>query len=222
MISTDIDMFRRLSEQEHQERLRVFDELIPKLTSYIRSQASWKATKLPVSYVGKDDLIEIGNIATWVAVLRWDGKRSLVNWAERMIWSRMNVMFSGLYRKKRTARVLVQGQEVTTQPLSLEDVGGALEGESVDPLETLVAEEIYGKAREQLLRRGKRVEAGVLRSLVEPDSELLELCERDAMRKGRKQVRLTSDCIASRLGVTTSRVTNAKVMIRAIFKELWE
>ena len=221
MINTDIDVFQGLSAQEYQERLRMFDQVIPELAPYIRYQAAMKATKLPVFYIGQDDLNQMGNIETWVAVLRWDGSSSLVDWAKRLIWTRMNGMFSRLYRKKRTARALVQGREVTVQTLSLEDVGGALRSESLDPTETLVADEEYARVRERLLHQNKRVAASVLRLLIYPDDELLVLCERDTMRKGRKQVRLTSCCIAMRLGVSTSKVTNAKVAIRDVFKELW-
>lgn len=221
MINTDVDVFRGLSAQEHQERLRVFDQIISELAPYIRYQAATKAAKLPVFYIGQDDLSQMGSIETWVAVLRWDGSSSLIDWAKRLIWTRMNGMFSRLYRKKRTARAVVQGREVTVQTLSLEDVGGALRSASLDPTETLVAEEEYAKVREWLLHQNKRVAAGVLRLLVYPDDELLVLCERDTMQKGRRQIRLTSCCIAMRLGVSTSKVTNAKVVIRNVFRELW-
>jgi len=222
MTNTDIDIFRGLSAQEYRERLYVFDQLMPELVPYIRFQAAMKAAKLPVSYVGEDDLVEMGHIEAWVAVLRWDGERSLVDWAKRLIWTRINGMFGRWYRKKRTARRVVQGQEVTSRPLPIEDVEGELAGESLDPAETLVAEEEYARAKARLLRRGERIEAAVLRLLVYPDDELLGLCEQDAMSKGRKSIRVTSSCIAMRLGVPTSRVTNAKVKIRDIFKELWE
>jgi len=184
MTNTDIDIFRGLSDQEYKERLYLFDQLMPELIPYIRFQAAMKAPKLPVSYVEKDDLIEMGHIEAWVAVLRWDGRSSLVDWAKRLIWTRMNGMFKRLYRKKRTARVVTQGEEVTSRTLSMEDAG-VLEGESLDPTETLMAEERYTRAKAQLLRRGERVGAAVLHLLIYPDDELLRLCEQDAVSKGR-------------------------------------
>jgi hypothetical protein len=104
LISTDFDIVRRMGTKEYQARVQMYKELIPAVTPYINSQARLKASKLPVSYMGVDDLVGIGNIEAWVAVLRWDGRVPLIAWAKRVIWTRTNLTFNHLYRKKRTAR----------------------------------------------------------------------------------------------------------------------
>lgn len=209
-----------MGTEEYRERLQMYQELIPEVTPYIKSQAYRKVTKLPVSYVGLDDLIGIGYIEAWVAVLRWNGDAPLIAWTKRVIWTRMNLTFGHLYRKKRTARVMLDGQETTSPPLSLEDIGYEPAVNS-DPVGILIAEEVYSNVRERLLDQGKRVAAGVLRLLVYPDGELLKLCQRDAIRKNRHRIRLANYSIAERLGVSTPRVANAKVLVRRMFKELW-
>lgn len=221
LVSTDFEIVRRMGVVEYQSRLQMYSELMPQMTSYIQSQAYSKASKLPVSYVGSDDLVGIGNIEAWVAVLRWDGRSPLIEWAKRLIWTRMNLTFGYLYRKKRTARVVSHGQEITSPTLSLQDI---VYDPSVnpDPVGVLIAEEVYDKVRERLLRQSDRVAAGVLRLLVHPDRELLRLCELDAILKKRQRVRVTNRCIAERLGVSIPRAVNAKILVRQVFKELWK
>jgi len=220
LISTDFDIVRRMGAEEYQSRLQIYDELIPQMASYIQSQAFRKASKLPVSYVGVDDLVGIGNIEAWVAVLRWNGSSPLIEWAKRLIWTRMNLTFGHLYRKKRTARVISQGQEITSPTLSLQDIAYD-PSVNPDPVGVLIAEEMYDNVRERLLRQSDRVAAGVLRLLVNPDRELLRLCEFDAILKRRRRVRVTNYCMAERLGISIPRVVNAKILVRQVFKELW-
>lgn len=220
LISTDFDIVRRMGGEEYQSRLQIYNELIPQMASYIQSQAFSKASKLPVSYVGVDDLVGIGNIETWVAVLRWNGDSPLIEWAKRLIWTRMNLTFGHLYRKKRTARIISQGQEITSPTLSLQDIAYD-PSVNPDPVGVLIAEEMYDNVRERLLRQSERVAAGVLRLLVNPDRELLRLCEFDAILKRRRRVRVTNYCMAERLGVSVPRVVNAKILVRQVFKELW-
>lgn len=221
LISTDFDIVRRMDVEEFQSRLQIYDELIPQMKSYIQSQAYRKASKLPVSYVGVDDLVGIGNIEAWVAVLRWDGSSPLIEWTKRLIWTRMNLTFRHLYRKKRTARVVSQGQEITSPTLSLQDI---MYDPPVDPdpVGVLIAEEVYDNVRERLLHQSERVAAGVLRLLVHPDRELLRLCELNAILKKRRRVRVTNHCIAERLGISIPRAVNAKILVRQVFKELWK
>lgn len=209
-----------MGEEEYQSRLLLYDELIPKMSSYIKSQAFRKASKLPVAYVGVDDLIGIGHIGVWVAVLRWDGSSPLIEWAKRLIWTRINLTFGHLYRKKRTARVISHGQEITSSALSLQDIAYDPPIDS-DPVGVLIADEMYSNVRELLLGKSERVAAGVLRLLVYPDRELLRLCELDSILKRRKRIRVTNFCIAERLGVSIPRVVNAKSLVRRVFKELW-
>lgn len=220
LISTDFDIVRRMGAEEYQSRLQIYDELIPQMASYIQSQAFRKASKLPVSYLGVDDLVGIGNIEVWVAVLRWNGDSPLIEWAKRLIWTRMNLTFGHLYRKKRTARVISHGQEVTSPTLSLQDIAYD-PSVNPDPVGVLIAEEMYDNVLERLLRQSDRVAAGVLRLLVNPDRELLRLCEFDAILKKRRSVRVTNHCMAERLGISVPRVVNAKILVRQVFKELW-
>lgn len=210
-----------MGAEEYQSRLQIYDDLMPQMTSYIKSQAYRKAFALPVSYVGVDDLVGIGNAEAWVAVLRWNGSSSLVEWAKRLIWTRTNLTFGYLYRKKRTARVILHGQEITSPTLSLQDI---IYDPSVDldPVGVLIAEEVYDNVREQLFRQRKRVAVGVLRLLVYPDRELLRLCELDAILKRRQRVRVTNYSIAKRLGVSIPRVATAKILVRQVFQELWK
>ena len=221
LISTDFDVVRRMGVEEFQARLQVYDELMPQMKSYIRSQAYRKASKLPVSYVGVDDLVGIGNIEAWVAVLRWDGSSPLIEWTKRLIWTRMNLTFRHLYRKKRTARVVLQGQEITSPTLSLQDIIYEPPVDP-DPVGVLIAEEVYNNVRERLLSQSNRVAAGFLRLLVHPDRELLRLCELNAIVKKRQRVRVTNHCIAERLGISIPRAVNAKMLVRQVFKELWK
>lgn len=221
LISTDFDVVRRMDTEEFQSRLQIYDELIPQVKSYIQSQAYRKASKLPVSYVGADDLVGIGNIEAWVAVLRWDGSSPLIEWTKRLIWTRMNLTFRHLYRKKRASRVISHGQEITSPTLSLQDI---IYDPPVDPdpVGVLIAEEVYDNVRERLLRQSDRVAAGVLRLLVHPDRELLRLCELNAILKKRRRVRVTNQCIAERLGISIPRAVNAKILVQQVFKELWK
>lgn len=221
LISTDFDIVRRMGADEYQSRLQIYDELIPQMSSYIKSQAFRKAPKLPVSYVGVDDLVGIGNIEAWVAVLRWDGSSPLIEWTKRLIWTRMNLTFGHLYRKKRTARVISNGREVTSPALSLQDIAYDPPVNS-DPVGVLIAEEMYSKVRERLLGQRERVAVGVLRLLVYPDRELLRLCKLDSILKRRHRVRVTNFCMAERLGVSIPRVVNAKILVRRVFRELWK
>jgi len=211
-----------MSAKEYESRLQIYYELMPQISSYIKSEAFRKALKLPVSYVGVEDLIGIGNIGAWVAVLRWDGCSPLIEWAKRIVWTRTNLAFGYLYRKKRTARVVSHEQEITSSTLSLQDIAYDPPVD-LDPVGVLIAEEMYSNVREQLLcKRGRlaRVAVGVLRLLVYPDRELLRLCELETMRKRRHFLRVTNFCIAERLGVSISGVVNAKILVRRVFREL--
>jgi len=277
MTSTDVEIVRRMSPKEYQQRLEMFYELAPVLTPYIKGQAEQKAAKLPVAYVDKYDLEAIGNAQVWIAVLRWDPKKgsSLVGWAKRLVWTNMSVMLDDLYQKKRTSRIPVSEEyvkdtirgylesldeeekrelkrrvvrsgnsltqyseehaatflarelhlEVTLPTVSLfEEVEDGvflfetMEGESTDPIGALIADELYTYVRQQLLRQGKRVASGVLRFIVHPDEELLRLCEENARRRN-GPVCLTNSCIASRLGISISKVADARAAIRKVFRE---
>jgi len=220
LISTDFDIVRHMGTEEYESRLQIYDELMPQMSSYIRSEAARKVSKLPVSYVGVEDLVGIGNIGAWVAVLRWDGSSPLIKWAKRLIWTRMNLTFGYLYRKKRTARVVLHEQEITSSTLSLQELVYDPPAD-LDPVGVLIAEEMYSNALEKLLRqRSGRLAAGVLRLLVYPDRELLRLCELYSILRRRHRVRVTNFCMAERLGVSIPRVVNARILVRRVFKEL--
>ena len=220
VLNTDIDRSKRLSAQEYAERLQEFEELMPNMRLYIRREAARKAKSIPVSYVTEDDLVGIGNIQTWIAVLRWDRESSLARWARRLIWTHMDVIVQRLYDRKRTARTEVQGSEVTVSPVSLDSMDNQFAADSTDPIESLIAEDVYNRAREHLLRKDMRVAVGVLRVLVFPDDELRRICVVDAVRKGKRQVRMTAYCIALRLGLPVYRIVRAKKVVREVVKEL--
>jgi len=225
-----IEKARQLSETEYAEKLEIFEELLPRLAPYIKAQAAQRAAKLPNSVLGEEDLISIGNIQTWVAVITWEPEKgaSLENWARRRIWTNMNVVMGNLYQLKRVPRgPSADGTtEVTLRPTSLfaENKVGNVMGEYIedrsqqDPIGELVADEMYTRTRQKLLSQNNRVAAAVLRLMEYPDRELLQLCEENA-RRSRRKIRLTNKSLAQRLGVTTSRIADAKADIRVMFKE---
>lgn len=220
VLNTDIDRTKKLSAQEYEARLQEFERLLPSMRSYIRREAARKAASIPVSYVTEDDLIGIGNIQTWVAVLRWDRTSSLVHWARRLVWTHMDVIVKRLYDRKRTARTEVQGSEVTVSPVPLDSMNNQLAVDSVDPIESLIVEDVYNKALERLLHNDLRVAAAVLRLLVNPDDELRRICVIDAARKKKRKVRMTTYCIALRLGLPVYRVVRAKKAVREVVEEM--
>jgi hypothetical protein len=119
------------------------------------------------------------------------------------------------------------GLDVTLQTASLfdeveEDVSlfETVEAPSEDPIGAMIADELFTKAHKELKVRGKRIAAAVLRLMVYPDLELVQLCESETRRKGRKQVHITNRCLALRLSATVSNIADAKALIRTTFKEL--
>ena len=219
MIETDFAIAQGLDLFEYRKRLELFDELIPKMLAYIRAQASACALKSPTVSVGEEDFVSIGYIETWVAVLRWDGSSPLVDWAKRLVWTRMNLILRRLYRQKRTVHVISGGSSVTFSTLSLSDI----DVESlydVRPDSFIESSEMYSDLCGLLLRRDQRLEVAILRLLVFPDAELLTLCEANAQERKRINLRITNRCIAERLGVSTPRVANARVVIRRALEEL--
>lgn len=226
-----IEKSKRLSNDEREEKFRVFERLLAKLEPFIQAQAAQRACKLPSSYIDEDDLKAVGNIQTWIATITWDPERgaSLENWARRRIWSNMNVLMGNIYQQKRVPRKATEtGSGVTSRPISIftEDENGlplyeTLEDHTFsDPIGLLIADELYGKTREKLLSQDNRLAAAVLRLSVFPDSELLRLCERNS--RGGRKVRITNRSIAERLGTTTSQVAGARASIRAILREYSE
>jgi len=227
-----IEATRRLTQGEREKKLHIFNELSRKLESFIDAQAAKRARKLPSSYLSKEDLKAVGYVQTWVAVVTWDPCRgaSLESWAKRKIWTNMNVVMGGVYQLKRVPRVAVdEDTTVTARNASLftENGDGILLYEALedptcsDPAGVLVADELYTKTRQQLLVNRKRVAAAVLRLLMFPDEELLQLCEA-RVRNSKRRVRITNRSLARRLGVTTCKVTAARAVIRDVFKELSE
>ena len=90
---------------------------------------------------------------------------------------------------------------------------------SIDPLGMLIVQELYDLVKRDLLKRGKRIAAGVLRYMVHPDKELVELSKVAALKKGRRKLHISNKCLADRLGVTVSNVADAKALVRKAFKE---
>jgi hypothetical protein len=222
---------QQLSEGERAEKVLVFEKLLKKLSPYIEAEAARRASRLPSSYIDKEDLVAVGNIQVWVAVITWDPRRgaSLEEWAKRRVWTNMNVVMGGIYQLKRVPRTIIDNVETTSRPVSLftENGDGALLYESLedstysDPASFLMENELYELVRKKLLNSDDRVAIAVLRLMVFPDEELLQLCER-AVCKGRGRVRITSKSLAERLGVSTCRIATAKATIRTICKEYFE
>lgn len=223
-----IEAARRLQQSEYEEKLCIYEELSKKLEPFIESEAAKRANKLPSDYYSKDDLKSVGYVQTWVAVVTWNSDRgaSLESWAKRRIWTNMNVVMGRIYQYKRVPRVFIDDHTtVTTRNASLfiENGDGAPLYESLedptysDPLGVVIADELYTKTRQKLLFKRNRVAAAVLRLLMFPDEELLQLCE-ETTRNNKKKVRLTNKSLARRLGVSTCRVSTARAAIRAVFK----
>lgn len=227
-----IEAAQRLTQDEYEEKLHIFDELLEKLSPFIEVEAAKRARKLPSDYYSIDDLRAVGQAQTWVATVTWDPRRgaSLESWAKRRIWTNMNVVMGRIYQHKRVPRVL-KGDDttVTSRNTSLftENGDGVLLQESLedftysDPLGVAIADDLYARTRQQLLVIKDRVAAAVLRLLVFPDEELLRLCE-EATHGSKKKVRLTNKNLARRLGVSTCRVSTARAAVRTVFKRFSE
>lgn len=227
-----IEAARQLTQDEYKEKLCIFDELSKKLAPFIETEATKRAYKLPSDYYSIDDLRAVGQVQTWVAVVTWDPDRgaSLESWAKRRIWTNMNVVMGRIYQRKRVPRVVVNGTTtVTSRNISLSTVNGdgvrlqeSLKDSAYpDPLGVILADELYTQTRERLLVKKDRVAAAVLRLLVFPDEELLQLCE-EAVQSSKKKIRLTNKNLARRLGVSTCRVSTARATVRTVFKRFSE
>ena len=97
-------------------------------------------------------------------------------------------LFSEAKQRLMVAKDL--GLSVTLQTASLFDeveegvsILETIEDPSTDPLGNLIATELYDSVMNELLARGKRKAAGVLRYMIHPDQELVRLCEKEAQDK---------------------------------------
>ncbi len=218
--NTDIELVAELADDQYDAMIERFKALREELSGYIPVVASINAAKLPVDYVDKDDLASLCEVYAWIASYRWNGSVPLANWAKHVITSRMQLVLGSLYRNKRTPRIETADGFITTRPESLDAIPTDVTSDDDDPIEALIAEELYFAARTLLLRRDQRVALVILRLLVQPDLEILRLGEQGFSQRGGKEVKITSKCYAQRLGISKARVANARRQIREAFMEV--
>jgi len=219
--NTDIEVVQELSDDEYDQLEIRFNLLRDELASYTASVVSRTASKLPVNYIDRDDLENLCDIYSWIASYRWNGSVPLANWAKHVITSRMQLVLGSLYRSKRTPRVASDDGDITYRPESLDALPDTVAADDDDPLDVLVADNLYFLARQRLLKLDQRIAAAVLRLLVHPDLETLQLSEQVLTeKKGGRSVKITGACYARRLGVTAPRIANAKKQVKMAFMEI--
>ena len=222
-----IDRAQELSDEEHTEKLKLFDDLLPKLEAYITSQAHKKSYSLPSEFLEMEDFKEIGRIQTWAAVISWDPEKgSLEGWAKRRIWTNMNVVVTRQYQSKRIPHGLDDtGNKQRPISLSSLDIRGIELVESIsddsatDPLEYLLEEELYQVVKEKLLVMGERIAAAILRFTLFPDRELMLLCSADKNNDSKRKIKVTNRALATRMGISVTRISVAKSVLYNSIKE---
>jgi len=208
---------QELQEGEFFEKQTLFNTILPKLEGYIQRQSRMRASKLPDEGLGVEDFESVGRIQVWAAVVSWDpAKGPLMKWAKRCIWTNMNVVISGQFQSKRVPRETSTGEFQRTVSLSLlsEGFDSLLDESVVDPLDDLLEEELYFLVREKLLSCDERIAAAVLRLALFPDDELLSLCNLCEGKGSKKSFKISNRLLAARLGVSASRVAEAKHVLR--------
>jgi len=219
-----------LTDEEYKEKLNTFQTLLPKMDYYIHSQAYSRGIKLPDNLLETEDFVNIGRVQTWAAVLSWEpSKGTLENWCKRRIWTNMNVVISARYQRKRLSYTEdVDGIKEIVHSVSLfsDTPDGSLlldtleDMNAEDPIDTLLEEELYSLVKNRLLFMGDRVAAAVFRLSLGPDNELFRLCEEYAVKGHRRKVKVINKALATRLGVSASRISTAKSVIKAVIGEL--
>ena len=207
--NTIISKSKNLSEEDYQKKEELFYDLYNKLKPFIRNQAISKSFKGTNGSIDVDDYESIGLVQIWAAILDYDDtkKVSIENWAKRRIWSNMSVLSTNSQQRKRVP----YDEDVKYRPISFtQDEGNSLldciEDKTIDPLIDMIDSELYNTVYKKLLSIKNRVACAVLRLLINPDSELLSLCES-------KKITITNKMLSIRLGCTSASIGVAKKQI---------